>query len=146
MPVRNAVADWEGNLKYGKGKIKLGSGVYEGSYSFASRFEQGAGTNPEELIAAAHAGCFSMALSMILEQAGYVAEHIRTIAKVHIDKTGNGFKITSIELDTEGTVPGIDEQTFREKAEFAKKNCPVSVALSGTEITLKVKLAKPMAA
>ena len=146
MPVRNAVANWEGNLKHGKGKIKLGSGAYEGSYSFASRFEQGTGTNPEELIAGAHAGCFSMALSMILEQAGYVAEHIRTVAKVHIDKVGDGFKITTIELDTEGAVPGIDERTFREKAEFAKKNCPVSVALSGAEITLKVKLAKTMAA
>jgi len=146
MPVRNAVANWEGNLKHGKGKIKLGSGAYEGSYSFASRFEQGTGTNPEELIAGAHAGCFSMALSMILEQAGYVAEHIRTVAKVHIDKVGDGFKITTIELDTEGAVPGIDERTFREKAEFAKKNCPVSVALSATEITLNVKLVKKVAA
>jgi len=146
MPVRDAVAVWEGNLKYGKGKMRLGSGAYEGSYSFASRFEQGAGTNPEELIAAAHAGCFSMALSMILEQAGYVAEHIQTVAKVHIDKVGNGFKITSIELDTEGAIPGIDERTFMEKAEFAKKNCPVSVALSGAEIKLKAKLAKPMTA
>jgi len=146
MPVRDAVAVWEGNLKYGEGKMRLGSGAYEGSYTFASRFEQGAGTNPEELIAAAHAGCFSMALSMILEQAGYVAEHIQTVAKVHIDKVGYGFKITKIELDTEGAVPGIDEPTFREKAEVAKKNCPVSVALSGAEINLKVRLAKSMAA
>ena len=146
MPVRNAIAIWEGNLKKGKGKMKLGSGAFEGSYSFASRFEQGQGTNPEELIAAAHAGCFSMALSMILEQAGFIAEHIHTVARVHIDKAGEGFKITTIELDTEGKVPGIDEKTFREKAEAAKKGCPVSMALSGAEIRLQAKLARPLAA
>ncbi len=146
MPVRSAEALWEGNLKKGKGKMKLGSGAFEGNYSFASRFEQGPGTNPEELIGAAHAGCFSMALAMILEQAGYTPEHIHTIAKVHIDKAGEGFKITTIELDTEGSVPGIDENTFKEKAETAKKGCPVSAALSGTEIRLHAKLAEKMAA
>ncbi len=146
MPIRSAEALWEGNLKKGKGKMKLGSGAFEGNYSFASRFEQGPGTNPEELIGAAHAGCFSMALAMTLEQAGYTPEHIHTIAKVHIDKAGEGFKITTIELDTEGSVPGIDENTFKEKAETAKKGCPVSVALSGTEIRLQAKLAEKMAA
>ncbi len=146
MPVRNATAIWEGGLKNGKGKMMLGSGAFEGKYSFSSRFEQGQGTNPEELIGAAHAGCFSMALSMILEQAGYKPEHIHTSASVHIDKSGDGFKITSIELDAEAKVPGIDEKTFREKAETAKKGCPVSVALSGTDIKLLARLAKPIAA
>jgi osmotically inducible protein OsmC len=148
MPVRNAAAIWEGGLKKGKGKLSLGSGAFEGTYSFASRFEQGAGTNPEELIGAAHAGCFSMALAMILEQAGFAPEHIHTSASVHIDKSGDGFKITSIELDTEARVPGIDEKTFKEKAEMAKKGCPVSMALSGGTVVIKLlaRLARPMAA
>jgi len=142
MPVRSAEARWEGNLKKGKGSVKLGSGVFEGKYSFGSRFEKDPGTNPEELIGAAHAGCFSMALSMILEQAGYTADSIRTIARVSIDKSGDGFKITSIALETEGKIPGIDENTFKEKAEMAKKGCPVSVALSSVDITLQAKLVK----
>jgi lipoyl-dependent peroxiredoxin len=142
MPVRKAEAVWEGNLKNGKGTVKLGSGAFEGSYSFASRFEQGTGTNPEELIGAAHAGCFSMALSMILEMAGYAPERIQTAARVHIEKAGEGFKITTIELETQGKVPGIDEKTFQEKAEAAKKGCPVSVALSDVEIRLKASLVK----
>jgi osmotically inducible protein OsmC len=145
MPVRKAEAVWEGNLKKGKGSMKFGSGAFEGSYSFASRFEQGPGTNPEELIGAAHAGCFSMALSMILEMAGYTAERIHTVARVHIDKAGEGFKITTIELETEGRVPGIDEKAFQEKAEAAKKGCPVSMALTGVEIKLQAKLLKPAA-
>ncbi len=140
MPIRKAEAVWEGNLKKGKGSMKFGSGAFEGSYSFASRFEQGPGTNPEELIGAAHAGCFSMALSMVLEMAGYVPESIHTIARVHIDKVGDGFKITTIELETEGRVPGIDEKVFREKAEDAKKGCPVSVALAGVEIKVQATL------
>jgi osmotically inducible protein OsmC len=146
MPVRTSLAVWEGTLKSGKGKMKLGSGAYEGNYSFASRFENGPGTNPEELIGAAHAGCFSMALSLVLEEAGYTAEHIHTTAKVHIDKKNEGFRITLIELETEGKVPGIDEKTFREKAEAAKKGCPVSMALTGVEVRLNSRLAKPMAA
>ena len=146
MAIRSASAVWEGNLKNGKGKMKLGSGAWEGAYSFASRFEQGQGTNPEELIGAAHAGCFSMALSLLLEQAGYPVEHIRTTARVHIDKAGAGFKITTIELETEGTVPGIDDAAFRKQAEAAKKNCPVSMALTGVEIKLAAKLTKQMAA
>jgi len=140
MIVRTAEAQWEGGLKKGKGKMMFGSGAFEGKYSFGSRFEQAPGTNPEELIAAAHAGCFSMALSMILEQAGYTADHIHTVAKVFVEKTGEGYKISGIELDTEGKVPGIDERTFREKAEAAKKGCPVSVALSAVEIKLSTRL------
>jgi len=146
MPERISEAMWEGDLIKGKGKIRLGSGAYEGSYSFGSRFEQAPGTNPEELIGAAHAGCFSMALSMILGQAGYKVEHIHTTAKVHIDKVAEGYKITTIELETEGQVPGIDERTFREKADAAKKGCPVSMALAGVDIRLKAKLGKLAAA
>jgi osmotically inducible protein OsmC len=142
MPIRISEAVWQGDLLKGKGKMKLGSGAYEGSYSFGSRFEQAPGTNPEELIGAAHAGCFSMALSMFLGQAGYKVEHIHTIAKVHIDKVAEGFKITTIELETEGRVPGIDEKTFKEKAEAAKKGCPVSMALTGVDIRLNAKLEK----
>ncbi|HUO77281.1 MAG TPA: OsmC family protein [Thermodesulfovibrionales bacterium] len=142
MPVRNAEAVWEGNLLKGKGKMKLGSGAFEGAYSFSSRFENGLGTNPEELIGAAHAGCFSMALSLMLEQAGYTPERVHTTAKVHVDKVGDGFKITVIELETQGKIPGINEKTFLEKAEAAKKGCPVSQALSGTEIRLKATLVK----
>ncbi len=140
MPVRRAEAVWEGDLLKGKGKMKLGSGAYEGAYSFASRFEEGPGTNPEELIGAAHAGCFSMALSFMLGNAGCTPERIRTVAKVRIDKVGEGFKITAIELETEAKIPGIDEKKFMEQAEAAKKGCPVSQALSGTEISLKAKL------
>jgi osmotically inducible protein OsmC len=140
MPTRKAEAIWEGNLSKGKGRMKLGSGGYEGSYSFASRFEDGTGTNPEELIGAAHAGCFSMALSFMLDKAGHTAEHIHTVAKVSVQKVGDGFKITTIELDTEAKVPGIDEKSFLEQAEAAKKGCPVSQALSGTEIKLKARL------
>ena len=142
MPVRTAEARWEGNLKNGKGRVKLGSGVFEGSYSFGSRFEKAPGTNPEELIGAAHAGCFSMALSMILGLAGFTPDSIHTTARVTIDKVGDGFKITTIELETEGKVPGIDEKTFKEKAEAAKIGCPVSMALTGVEITLKSRLVK----
>ncbi len=140
MPVRKAEAVWEGSLKEGKGKMKLGSGAFEGAYSFASRFEDARGTNPEELIGAAHAGCFSMALSLFLGNAGYSPERINTVAHVRLDKVGEGFKITKIDLETEAKIPGIDEKKFLEQAEAAKKGCPVSQALAGTEITLKAKL------
>jgi lipoyl-dependent peroxiredoxin len=140
MPVRTAEAVWQGKLRDGQGRLKLGSGAYEGPYSFASRFEQGPGTNPEELIAAAHAGCFSMALSFMLEQAGYTPERIQTSARVFLERVGEGFKITAINLETEARVPGIDEKTFLEKAEAAKNGCPVSQALAGVEINLQVKL------
>ncbi|MBZ5514336.1 MAG: OsmC family protein [Acidobacteriia bacterium] len=141
MAVRSAEAEWKGNLREGQGTVKLGSGAYEGRYSFASRFESGTGTNPEELIGAAHAGCFSMALSAALGRAGYTPTRIHTTAKVHLEKVGEGFGITKIELETEAQIPGIDAKTFHEHAEGAKKGCPVSKALAGTEITLTAKLA-----
>ena len=140
MPVRNAEAVWEGGLKDGKGRVKLGSGAYEGQYSFGSRFESGTGTNPEELIGAAHAGCFSMAFSAGLGKAGITPKRIQTTAKVHIEKVGEGFKITRIQLDCNAVIPGIDEATFRKHAEDAKKGCPVSQALAGTQIELNARL------
>jgi len=140
MPVRNAEAQWEGKLHDGHGVMKLGSGAFKGRYSFSSRFEMGPGTNPEELIGAAHAGCFSMALASILEKAGHPPERIHTSAKVHIDRADEGFRITVIELATEGKVPGITEGEFRTHAETAKVNCPVSKALVGTDIRLEAKL------
>jgi osmotically inducible protein OsmC len=142
MPTRNAEARWEGKIQEGKGTMKLGSGAFEGSYSFKSRFEDGPGTNPEELIGAAHAGCFSMALSLLLGKAGYDPKQIETKAKVHIEKAGEGFKITKIDLETEGAVPEMDENEFQQKADEAKKGCPVSQALAGVDITLKAALRK----
>jgi osmotically inducible protein OsmC len=142
MIVRTAEAVWEGDKK-GKGTVKLGSGYFEGNYSFGSRFEHAAGTNPEELIGAAHAGCFSMAFALALGQKGYKVNHIHTVAKVSIDKVGaEGYKILSSELDTECDVPGIDEKTCREIAELAKKNCPVSQALTGVDIKLTLKMVR----
>ncbi|MEX2088756.1 MAG: OsmC family peroxiredoxin, partial [Bacteroidota bacterium] len=111
-------------------------------YSFVSRFESGTGTNPEELIAAAHAGCFSMAFSGALGKAGFTPKRVATTAIVHLEKVGEGFSITTIELNCEGTVPGIDEAKFLELAEGAKKNCPVSRLLTGAEIKLNARLAK----
>src|SRR5918992_90842 len=125
MPTRNAEAVWEGDLKNGKGKMKLSSGSYEGAYSFSSRFESGTGTNPEELIAAAHAGCFSMAFSHGLSQAGFVPQSVRTTAKVHLEKVEGGFSITRIELDCQARVPGIDNAKFQQQAQAAKAGCPV---------------------
>jgi osmotically inducible protein OsmC len=140
MATRTGSAVWDGTLKEGKGTMKLGSGAYEGPYSFSSRFENGAGTNPEELIGAAEAGCFSMALSANLSKAGHPPEHINTTAKVNLGQVAGGFKITSIDLDTEAEVPGIDQAKFNEVAEQTKKTCPVSVALAGTEIKLNARL------
>ncbi|HYQ86958.1 MAG TPA: OsmC family protein [Bacteroidota bacterium] len=142
MPVRSANAVWEGDLRSGKGVMRLSSGAFEGAYSFSSRFEEGTGTNPEELIAAAHAGCFSMAFSNGLAKAGFTPKKVQTTARVKLEKVGEGFKITTIELSTEGQVPGIDENKFQEQAEGAKKNCPVSQALTGVNITLQAKLVK----
>jgi lipoyl-dependent peroxiredoxin len=142
MATRNGSAVWEGTLKGGKGTMKLGSGAYEGPYSFSSRFEEAAGTNPEELIGAAEAGCFSMALSANLEKAGHPAKRISTVAKVKLEAGSSGPRITSIELNTDAEVPGIDEAKFLEQAELTKKTCPVSVALAGTEIKLNAKLTK----
>jgi osmotically inducible protein OsmC len=140
MATRTAEAIWEGNLREGKGRVKLGSGAYEGAYSFRSRFEEGPGTNPEELIGAAHAGCFSMALSAGLTKAGFTAKRIHTTAKVQLEQVGDGFKITRIQLDTEAEVPNLDRKAFLEQAEGAKKNCPVSVALAGVKISLNARL------
>lgn len=141
MPARNATARWDGGLQQGKGSVRLGSGAFEGPYSFASRFEDGTGTNPEELIGAAHAGCFSMALTVGLERAGFAPTSVETAARVHLERTDAGFRIPRIELDTTATVPGIDDATFQEHAEQAKANCPVSVALAGVDIHLDARLA-----
>jgi lipoyl-dependent peroxiredoxin len=140
MPERSSEAVWEGDLMAGRGTIKIGSGAWEGPYSFKSRFEDGAGTNPEELIAAAHAGCYSMALSGALTKAGLPPKRIETKAKVDLRKEEAGFRITSIHLTTKASVPGIDNAKFQEIAETAKKNCPVSKVLSGAEISLDAKL------
>ena len=140
MPVRKANAVWEGSLKEGQGTMRLGSGAFEGRYSFGSRCEEAGGTNPEELIGAAHAGCFSMAFAAGLGRAGFPPKRVATSAKVHIEKVGEGFKITRIELDNESEVPGIDDATFQEAARKAKEGCPVSQALGGVEITLNARL------
>lgn len=140
MPVRSADARWEGSLQAGKGTMRLAGGAYEGPYSFSSRFEEGSGTNPEELIAAAHAGCFSMALSGGLGRAGHEPVSVQTTAKVHLEKGDAGFGISRIDLVTEAEVPGISEDDFQQAAETAKQNCPVSKLLAAAEITLEAKL------
>jgi lipoyl-dependent peroxiredoxin len=141
MAIRKAEAQWDGSLKDGNGRMRLGGGAYEGPYSFQSRFEEGEGTNPEELIAAAHAGCFSMALSGELGRAGHEPKRISTTAKVNLVKRDEGFTITRIELETEGEVSGIDQAEFQKQAEAAKVGCPVSRALgSVSEITVTAKL------
>jgi lipoyl-dependent peroxiredoxin len=141
MAVRSATARWEGSLKDGAGKMRLSSGAYEGPYSFASRFEEGTGTNPEELIGAAHAGCFSMALSGALGRAGHEVTSIETTAKVHLEKVDEAQTITRIELVTEVAAPGLDDAELQEIAEGAKKNCPVSRLLAAAEISLQATLA-----
>jgi lipoyl-dependent peroxiredoxin len=140
MVARRAEAEWQGDLRLGKGQVRLGSGAYSGPYSFRSRFESGDGTNPEELIGAAHAGCFSMALAAELSAAGHAPERIHTEAIVHIERQDGGFAIPRISLATEARVPGIDEASFQEQAQAAKTNCPVSKALAGTAIELEAKL------
>jgi osmotically inducible protein OsmC len=142
MPVRKANAVWNGSLKEGSGEVNTQSGAVKVKYSFGTRFEEAPGTNPEELIAAAHAGCFSMALSAGLGKSGHKPERIATSASVTLEKVGESFGITRILLQTEGKVPGIDEKTFIEHAEKAKAGCPVSKALAGTEIKLEAKLVK----
>ncbi|HEX6143893.1 MAG TPA: OsmC family protein [Geminicoccaceae bacterium] len=140
MVARKADAEWQGDLPSGSGKMSLGSGAYSGAYSFRSRFESGDGTNPEELIAAAHAGCFSMALSHGLASAGHKPERVHTTATVELEKQGEGFAITRIRLVCEARVPGIDAATFKQQAETAKTGCPVSKALSATPIELDARL------
>ena len=137
MAIRESSAIWKGNLAKGKGTMRVGSGAYEGAYTYASRFEEGPETNPEELVGAAHAGCFSMFLSALLSKAGHIPTSISTTAKVHL---GDGPRITLIELSTVGDVPGIDEKTFKEFAEEAKKGCPVSQALAAVDISLATRL------
>jgi osmotically inducible protein OsmC len=141
MTIREAFAEWQGTLKEGGGRLRLGSGVFEGAYSFPSRFENGPGTNPEELIAAAHAGCFSMALTFILGQDGHVARSIRTVAKVHLGATAAGPTITRIELETQADIPGLEPAEFQRMAETAKTTCLVSRALAGVKtIALQAEL------
>jgi osmotically inducible protein OsmC len=141
MPTRTAEAQWNGDLPTGKGNMKFGGGAFSGQFSFGSRFEEGEGTNPEELIAAAHAGCFSMQLSGLLGRAGHVPDSVQTTAKVHIDKDNGGFSITRSELESEAAVPGISEEEFQSVAAEAKETCPVSRALGAIEISLDARLA-----
>lgn len=141
MAVRKASARWEGNLQQGRGQVKTESGEVDGSYSFHSRFEDGSGTNPEELIGAAHAGCYSMALSNILSQNDYEPDYVHTNARVHLTKDDSGPVISKIELEVEASVPGIDNDEFQSFANDAKQGCPVSKALGGvSDIVLQAKL------
>ena len=142
MIKRKSNAVWQGNLKDGKGLVSLGSGTFSGRYSFLSRFEKGVGTNPEELIAAAHAGCFSMALSADLSKAGYTVKKIETEAIVSMDKTDSGFAISGIKLVTKASVKDIDLDTFLKFANGAKENCPVSKALAAVPVELEAQLVK----
>jgi osmotically inducible protein OsmC len=140
MPTRSADASWEGNLPDGNGVMKMESGSYEGPFTFASRFEDGEGTNPEELIAAAHAGCFSMAFSNVLDEEGFTPESVDTTAEVTLQMLEDGPAITKIHLTSTASVPDIDEDTFQDLADAAKSGCPVSKALAGAEITLDATL------
>ena len=137
MAVRTSSAEWKGTLKEGSGNMKVGSGAYDGPYTYASRFESGQGTNPEELIGAAHAGCYSMFLSALLTKAGFTPTRIATTATVHLT---DGPTISLIELETEAEVPGLSDADLQTHAEEAKKGCPVSKALAGPEIKLTAKL------
>jgi lipoyl-dependent peroxiredoxin len=139
MAVRSSSAEWKGTLKEGAGSMKLGSGAYEGAFTFASRFESGKGTNPEELIGAAHAGCFSMFLSALLSDAGFTPTRIRTTAVVHLEE---GPTISLIELTTEAEVPALTDAAFQKHAAAAKAGCPVSKALAGPKVTLTARLVK----
>ncbi|MBL8757052.1 MAG: OsmC family protein [Phycisphaerae bacterium] len=138
MASRSADAEWSGNLLEGKGRIRVQSGTLDAPYDFRARTGDGKGTNPEELIAAAHAGCFTMQLSALLAAAGHPAERLATNAKVHLEKQGEGFAIPRIELHLSGKVPGLSAEEFRKHAETAKATCPVSKALAGTSITLSI--------
>jgi lipoyl-dependent peroxiredoxin len=141
MPTRKAEAEWKGNLIAGSGSLKLGSGAFEGPYSFKSRFEDGqSDTNPEELIGAAHAGCLTMAITARLSRAGFAPTRIKTAAEVKLEKIGEAFSITQINLVTEAEIPGIDDAEFQKHAHTAKEECPVSKALAGTEIHLTARL------
>lgn len=140
MPTRTAEAEWKGDLAAGSGTVALAGGAYEGPYSFASRFGDGVGTSPEELIAAAHAACFSMALANALAEAGYAPKRVYTTANVTVEKSPEGFTITRSALAVEVEAPGIDRAEFEKHAEQAKSGCPVSRALAGVDITLQATL------
>lgn len=141
MPTRKAEAEWKGNLREGEGRLKVGSGAFEGPYTFKSRFEEGeSATNPEELIGAAHAGCFTMAMIAALSRDDIKPTRIHTEARVTLDKVGDAFSITKIDLDTEAEIPGIDDAALQKYASDAEKGCPVSKALAGTEIHMNAKL------
>ena len=140
MATRKAHARWTGSLKEGKGRVDFGDGLFEGAYSFTSRFEEAAGTNPEELLGAAHASCFAMALSLALDRAGFTPDYVDATAHVTVAPQGGGFKITKSHLVCRAKVPGTDNATFVQHAEAAKAGCPVSRALAGTEISLEAKL------
>lgn len=140
MPVRSAQAEWKGDLRSGHGTVRSETGAVQGQYSFSSRFEEGTGTNPEELIAAAHAGCFSMAFANLLAQAGHPPDSVRTSASVHLEKGEAGFGITKVVLTCRATVSGVDEATFLDIADKAKAGCPVSRALAAVRIELDAAL------
>ncbi|MDR3626275.1 MAG: OsmC family protein [Ignavibacteriaceae bacterium] len=143
MPVRKANSEWRGDLKSGSGNISTESGVLKSvAYNFVSRFDKGNETNPEELLGAAHSACFSMALSLMISTAGYKVNFVRAEDKVHIDKVGDGFSITKIDIHCEASIEGIDLDTFNKLAEDAKKGCPVSKALAGVEFSLTTNLLK----
>jgi lipoyl-dependent peroxiredoxin len=141
MAVRTSEAVWEGTLRDGRGTLRVGEHVFKGEYTFGSRFEEDPGTNPEELIGAAHAGCFSMALSGDLVKAGYTPKRIQTRAEVHLDKVDGRQTITRIHLASEAEVPEIDDETFKRIAEGTKEGCPVSRALAAIDVTLSAQLA-----
>lgn len=141
MPTRTGSATWRGSLPDGSGSLEVGSGAFTSAYSFSSRFADGKGTNPEELIGAAHAACFSMAFSNGLAQAGHTPTSVQTTASVHLVKDDAGFSIGQIDLNTVGVVPGISTEEFAAEATKAKANCPVSRALTGVKIKLEAKLA-----
>ena len=140
MPGRTSQAVWKGDLQGGSGNVKLGSGAYDGQYSFKSRFEEGTGTNPEELLGAAHAGCFSMALASSLSKQGFKVNSVDTTATVNLEKGESGFSIASIKLVTKGDVEGIDAAKFKEAAEATKSGCIVSRALSAVPMTIEASL------
>lgn len=139
MSVRHAEATWRGSLREGSGDMKLGSGACESPFSFGTRFEENPGSNPEELVGAALAGCYSMALSANLGRAGFTPDYIRSAAHVHFEKDGEGFKIVRIDLDTEAKVPGVDESTFQQTVQATKSTCPISRSLN-TEIVVNARL------
>lgn len=140
MPTRSSRAEWRGELKDGNGELEVGDGVFTGAYTFASRFEEGDGTNPEELVGAAHAACFSMSLANMLAQAGTPAESVRTEAVVHLEPVDGKPTVHTIELKTRGTVSGIDQDTFAEHAENARVGCPISRLVAGATIKVEATL------